>query len=82
MTRRSRPDGRRADELRPIDVELGFQDWAEGSVLFSLGRTQVLVAASVHEDAPRWLRGTGRGWVTGRVRDAARGRPTERTAAR
>ena len=45
--------------------ELGYQEWAEGSVLFSMGKTRVLVAASVSEDAPRWLKGTGRGWVTG-----------------
>ncbi|HYG71158.1 MAG TPA: ribonuclease PH, partial [Actinomycetota bacterium] len=59
-----RSDGRTADALRPIDVELGYQDWAEGSVLFSQGRTKVLVAASVEDDAPRWMRGSGRGWVT------------------
>jgi ribonuclease PH len=60
----SRSDGRQHDELRPVEIELGFQDWAEGSVLFSQGRTKVLVAASVLEESPRWMRGTGRGWVT------------------
>jgi ribonuclease PH len=86
-----RPDGRRADELRPIEVELGFQDWAEGSVLFMQGRTRVLVAASVLEDSPRWMRGTGRGWVTAEysmlprataertAREVSRGRPSGRT---
>jgi ribonuclease PH len=86
-----RPDGRRADELRPIAVELGFQDWAEGSVLFTQGRTRVLVAASVLEDAPRWMRGTGRGWVTAEysmlprataertMREVSKGRPSGRT---
>ena len=43
----SRPDGRAADELRPVAYELGVQEWADGSVLFSMGRTRVLVAASV-----------------------------------
>jgi len=86
-----RPDGREADELRPIEYELGYQDWAEGSILFRQGRTQVLVAASVDEDAPRWLRGTGKGWVTGEYsmlprataertpREVNRGRPGGRT---
>jgi ribonuclease PH len=87
----SRPDGRAADELRPIAVELDYQDWAEGSVLFSQGRTKVLVAASVLDDAPRWMRGTGRGWVTAEYsmlpratsersqREVTKGRPSGRT---
>jgi ribonuclease PH len=87
----ARPDVRPADELRPLDVELGFQDWAEGSVLFTQGRTKVLVAASVSEDAPRWIRGTGRGWVTAEysmlpratsersMREVTKGRPSGRT---
>ncbi len=86
-----RPDGREPEQLRTIEVELGFQDWAEGSVLFSMGRTKVLVAASVAEDAPRWLRGTGSGWVTAEYsmlprsteertpREVSRGRPSGRT---
>lgn len=87
----ARPDGRRPDELRPIGFELGIQDWAEGSVLLRQGRTQVLVAASVSEEAPRWIRGTGRGWVTAEYamlprataertpREVSRGRPSGRT---
>ncbi len=86
-----RPDGRAADALRGIDVELGYQDWAEGSVLFSQGRTKVLVAASVEDDAPRWMRGSGRGWVTAEysmlprattersAREVTKGRPSGRT---
>jgi ribonuclease PH len=92
MSERSgRPDGRATDQLRPVAVELGFQEWAEGSVLFSMGRTKVVVAATVSEDVPRWLRGTGRGWVTGEyamlpratqertAREVQRGRPGGRT---
>ena len=87
----TRPDGRGVDELRPVTYELGFQEWAAGSVLFSMGRTRVLCAASVAEEAPRWLRGTGKGWVTGEYsmlpastsertpREIARGRPAGRT---
>ena len=89
--RPGRPDGRAPDQLRPVAVELGFQDWAEGSVLFSMGRTKVVVAATVSEDIPRWLRGTGKGWVTGEysmlpratqertAREVQRGRPGGRT---
>ena len=61
----TRPDDRANDELRPVTWELGFQEWAAGSILLSMGRTRVLCSASVSDDAPRWLRGTGRGWVTG-----------------
>jgi ribonuclease PH len=87
----TRPDGRQVDELRPISIELGFQDWAEGSVRYVQGRTQVLVAASVSDDAPRWLRGTGGGWVTAEYamlprataertpREVSKGRPSGRT---
>jgi ribonuclease PH len=86
-----RPDGRAPDELREVRAELGFQEWAEGSVLFSMGRTKVLVAATVQDEAPRWLRGTGGGWVTGEysmlprataertAREVQRGRPSGRT---
>ena len=87
----TRPDGRSADELRPVSWELGFQEWAAGSVLFSMGKTRVLVAASISNDAPRWLKGTGGGWVTGEYsmlpastterssREVNRGRPGGRT---
>ncbi len=88
---RARPDGRQADDLRPIGYELGYQEWAEGSILFSQGKTRVLVSASVEREAPRFLRGTGRGWVTAEysmlprattertAREVHRGRPAGRT---
>jgi ribonuclease PH len=71
--------------------ELGYQEWAAGSVLFSMGKTRVLCAASVASEVPRWLRATGRGWVTGEysmlpastsersAREVNRGRPGGRT---
>jgi ribonuclease PH len=89
--RPGRPDGRAPDQLRPVAIELGFQEWAEGSVLFSMGRTKVVIAATVSEDVPRWLRGTGKGWVTGEysmlpratkertAREVQKGRPGGRT---
>ena len=87
----TRPDGRANDELRPVAWELGYQEWAAGSVLLSMGKTRVLIAASVSEDAPRWLKGTGKGWVTGEYsmlpastnersfREVNKGRPGGRT---
>ena len=87
----TRPDGREPDALRPVAYELGYQEWAAGSILFSMGKTRVLCAASVSDDTPRWLRGTGKGWVTGEysmlpaatsersAREVTRGRPGGRT---
>jgi ribonuclease PH len=60
----TRPDGRAADQLRPVTITRNWLDHAEGSVLVEFGRTRVLVAASVTEGVPRWRRGSGLGWVT------------------
>lgn len=59
-----RHDGRKPDELRSVHVQRGFVDFAEGSVLYSSGKTRVLVNASVEERIPEFLRGSGKGWVT------------------
>ena len=86
-----RHDGRAEDELRPLDLLPGFVATADGSVLFSIGRTRVICTASVDADTPRWLRGTGRGWVSAeygmlpastgerKQRDSSRGRPDGRS---
>jgi ribonuclease PH len=60
----TRPDGRRADELRPVRFIRGWLEPAEGSVLVEFGKTRVLCAASVSEGVPRWRKGSGLGWVT------------------
>ncbi len=60
----TRPDGRSADELRPLSFHRDFVDTCAGSVLVSFGRTRVLCTASVSDDVPRWMRDTGKGWVT------------------
>jgi ribonuclease PH len=60
-----RPDGRAADELRPVTFTRHWLDHAEGSVLVEFGRTRVLCVASVTEGVPRWRRDSGLGWVTG-----------------
>ena len=59
----TRIDGRRADELRPVNMTAGFVDFAEGSVLIQCGKTKVLCCASVEEGAPRHVP-EGTGWVT------------------
>jgi len=74
-----------------VKVELGYQEWAEGSVLLEMGRTRVLVAASHDDRAPRFLQGSGKGWVTAEYsmlpratvertpREVGKGRPSGRT---
>ncbi len=87
----TRADGRRADELRPVQLERDFTEFAPGSVLVKMGRTAVLCTASFSDEPPRWMRGTGKGWVTAEYsmlpgssperidREAARGRQSGRT---
>jgi ribonuclease PH len=60
----TRPDGRAADQLRPLSFERDFTTMSAGSCLVSFGSTQVLCTASIDEDVPRWMRGKGKGWVT------------------
>ena len=83
--------GRAFDELRPTSIEPGFVRTATGSALISMGETRVICTASVQDSVPRWLAGTGRGWVTSeygmlpastgerKQRDVSRGRPDGRT---
>jgi ribonuclease PH len=59
-----RKDGRQPDDLRPVEFVRDYTEFAAGSVLVSMGKTRVLCTASVDEDVPRWMRGTGKGWVT------------------
>ncbi|HHX64841.1 MAG TPA: ribonuclease PH [Chloroflexi bacterium] len=60
-----RVDGRAYDELRPVTIETGYLETADGSVLISCGKTRVLCVATVLESVSPWLIGQGRGWVTG-----------------
>jgi ribonuclease PH len=59
-----RPDGRRSDQLRPLEIITGFQKHAEGSALIKLGDTWVLCAASVENGVPPFLVGKNQGWLT------------------
>ncbi len=86
-----RSDGRAPDQLRTLRATMGYLEFAEGSVLFEAGRTRVLVAASVEERVPDFLRGAGKGWVSAEYsmlpratesrtpREVNRGRPGGRT---
>src|SRR5262249_55736802 len=56
--------GRKATELRPVRMTLGFMPAAEGSVLVETGETRVACTATVQDSVPPFLRGKGVGWVT------------------
>jgi ribonuclease PH len=80
----SRADGRRPDELRPLDLQPDFLEQPHGSVLWAQGRTVVLCTATVQDGIPRWLYGKGRGWLTAEysLLPASTGDRTEREASR
>jgi ribonuclease PH len=91
MSVKGRPDGRAADELRPIVIRTNYTKHAEGSVLIEVGDTKVLCTASVQEKVPPFLYRSGRGWVTAEYgmlprattdrveREAAKGKQSGRT---
>jgi ribonuclease PH len=60
----ARPSGRAPDQLRDISFTRHYTRHAEGSVLVCFGDTRVICTASVEEGVPRFLRGSGQGWVT------------------
>jgi hypothetical protein len=60
----ARPDGRAADELRPIQIVRPAWGSAPGRVIFCMGRTTVLCTCSVEPTVPPFLVGTGKGWLT------------------
>ena len=80
----TRGDGRRPDELRPLELQPDFLEQPHGSVLLAQGRTKVLCTASIQDGTPRWLYGKGRGWLTAEysLLPASTGDRTEREAAR
>jgi ribonuclease PH len=59
-----RMDGRLADALRPVTIEIGVNRHAEGSCIVNFGHTRVLCTATIEERVPPFLRNTGKGWVT------------------
>ena len=64
MTTFSRADGRAPEQMRPVTIERGWNEQAEGSALITVGKTKVLCSASFTPGVPPWLRGKGTGWVT------------------
>jgi ribonuclease PH len=88
---RERSYGRALDGLRPVAIQPGFVPSATGSVLMTAGETRVICTASHTDGVPKWLSGSGRGWLTAeygmlpastgerRQRDVSKGRPDGRT---
>ena len=88
---RARSGGRGPADLRLTVIEPGFVRTATGSALISCGETRVICTASIQDSVPRWLAGSGRGWVTAeygmlpastgerKQRDVSKGRPDGRT---
>ena len=76
-------EGRAPDALRPLEFVTDFVEQASGSVLISFGRTRVLCTASVDDGVPRWLAGSGRGWLTAEygMLPASTGQRTQREAS-
>ena len=82
---------RTPQQLRPTVIEPGFVRTATGSALITMGETRVICTASIQDSVPRWLAGSGRGWVTSeygmlpastgqrKQRDVSKGRPDGRT---
>ena len=60
----SRSYDRAPADIRPITIEPGYVRTADGSALISAGDTRVICTASIADQVPRWLKGSGRGWVT------------------
>ncbi|WP_042245930.1 ribonuclease PH [Paracoccus sp. PAMC 22219] len=86
-----RPSGRNLAQMRPISIETGVMRHAEGSCLIKCGDTHVLCTATIEDNPPRFLKGTGLGWVTAEYgmlpratntrnrREAAQGKQSGRT---
>src|SRR4249919_2012455 len=82
----SRSYDRAPADIRPVSIDPGFVETADGSALITLGRTRVICTASIDRSVPRWLQGRGKGWVTAeysmlpastgerKTRDVARGK--------
>lgn len=74
----TRSDGREWSAHRPVEVQVGFQRNAEGSVLYRAGRTVVLCTASIDASVPSWMAGSGKGWITAEYQMHPRSSPQKR----
>jgi len=91
MTKLQRTTNRKIDDLRPIAMTRDYTKHAEGSVLIEFGETKVLCNASIEGSVPRFLKGSGQGWITAEYgmlprstgtrmdREAARGKQSGRS---
>jgi ribonuclease PH len=79
----SRENGRRAGQLRPLEIVPDYLEQPHGSVLFAQGKTRVLCTASIEESVPRWMAGQGKGWITAEysLLPASTGQRTQREAS-
>ena len=76
-------EGRRSDQLRPVEILVDYLEQPMGSVLYSQGKTKVLCTASLDEGVPRWMRDQGRGWLTAEysMLPASTGKRSQREAS-
>lgn len=86
-----RLDGRERNALREVKITRNYTAYAEGSVLIECGNTKVICNATVEDKVPRFLKGSGQGWITAEysllpratqtrtAREAAKGKQTGRT---
>ena len=86
-----RLQNRKRDELRSVELQLGYSRHAEGSCLIKMGDTVVLCTASFEDRVPPFLRNTGQGWLTAEYgmlprstgtrmqREVSKGKPDGRT---
>ena len=91
LSRRMRSNGRNSEQLRPMNLTINTNKYAEGSVLIEVGDTKVICTATVEERVPPFMKGQGKGWVTAEYsmlprathtrnqREANRGKLTGRT---
>ena len=87
----ARPSGRAPDQMRSVEIIPNVNKHAEGSCLIKFGDTHVICTATAEEKVPGWMKGSGKGWVTGEYgmlprstgsrmdREAARGKQSGRT---
>ena len=91
MSKSKRSSNRQLDELRSVIITREYTKHAEGSVLIEFGETKVLCNATVEHSVPRFLKGSGQGWITAEYgmlprstgtrmdREAARGKQSGRS---
>ena len=87
----TRKNNRSNNEMRPLEIEVGVNKYAEGSALIKFGDTHVICTASIENHVPRWMRGSNEGWITAEYgmlprsthermnRESARGKQSGRT---